>query len=367
MSIEYLVPRRPHPVSPDLASIRLVLAVKSFATVSHIGLGVTALCNMRILRRAGVQTEVWTCQDEQDLVKRLRREAEKPSPTARRVTHVVISAPSWVMPDTFRDLALEHRDIEFVQQNHSGTSYLSIDKNGIRNIKAVLALQAMTHNVFVGFNNPRGQQWAAEAFGQPYVVLLPNLYDTESFVDPLPPRRPPTTVLRIGSFGASRPWKNQLTAAEAAVQLGRRLGLEVEFYVNSGRPEKLHGGARLIESRLELFEGLQGARMFDVPWATWPAFRQIVRRMDILFSPSFDETFCVVGADGVAEGVPSVVTGAMEWLPRSWYCEPWEPSSVVRIAVQLLHDPRVIFEARELLRQHVARGIQLWLEYLLTP
>ena len=40
----------------------------------------------------------------------------------------------------------------------------------------------------------------------------------------------------------------------------------------------------------------------------WPRFRDIVRTMDLLFSPSFDETFCVVCADGIAEGVPSVVT-----------------------------------------------------------
>lgn len=359
MSHEAPHPRRPHLVSPTEETVRVVLAVKSFAVASHIGLGVTALNTMRVLRRAGIHAEVWTCQDSDDLVRRLRDHAFDPRP----VTHVIVSAPSWVYPQTFAMLGLQYPDVEFVQLNHSGTAYLSIDKNGIANIRAVIALEQSTHNIRVAFNNTRGQLWAQEAFGQP-ILWLPNLYDTTTFVEPLPPRKLVYTSLKIGSFGASRPWKNQLTAAEAAVQLGRRLGVPIEFFINTGRPERLHGGHRLIESRAELFENLKGATVREVPWALWPDFRQVVRTMDILFSPSFDETFCVVAADGVAEGVPSVVTPAMEWLPPSWWCEPWDPSSVVGVAIRLLFDPMAIPEARRSLSTHVDQGTQSWVAYL---
>jgi glycosyltransferase involved in cell wall biosynthesis len=144
------------------------------------------------------------------------------------------------------------------------------------------------------------------------------LYDTDSFIEPSPPKIH-HDPLRIGSFGASRPWKNQLTAAEGAVELARRLGVGLEFFVNSGRSENQWGGGRMIEARRELFDGLHGTKLIDVPWTPWPNFRRIVRTMDLLVSPSFDETFCVVVADGIAGGCPAYYRG-FEWTPKNWHC-----------------------------------------------
>jgi hypothetical protein len=86
--------------------------------------------------------------------------------------------------------------------------------------------------------------------------------------------------------------------------------------------------------------------------------------MDLLFSPSFDETFCVVAADGIAEGVPSVVTGALEWTPPSWWCKPYDPASVANVAMGLLHDRHAIHEARKALVRHVNDGVSRWIDYL---
>jgi glycosyltransferase involved in cell wall biosynthesis len=351
--------RRPHNVNPELASLRVILAVKNFAAipgVCHIGLGVTALNTMKVLRRYGVQVETWSAQSFGELKAQLAKHTND----ARPITHVIISSPAWIQPADFGWFSFTYPEIEFVQLNHSGTAYLSIDKYGIRNIRQVIDLELSTHNVRVAFNNPRGTDWSSGAFGYD-ALLLPNLYDTESFVTPAPPRKD-HDPLRVGSFGAGRPWKNQLTAAEAAVQLARRLGVPLELYVNTKRPD---GGERMIESRKELFDGLPGCKIVEVPWAPWPKFRDIVAQMDILFSPSFDETFCVVAADGIAEGVPSVTTPALEWTPRNWWCEPWDPSSIVRVAMGLLHDPHPVHDARISLTKFVNNGVNLWLKYLL--
>lgn len=356
---EHPTARRPHHVNPSLASVRVVLAIKNFSNipgVCHIGLGVTAANTMKVLRRHGVQCEAWSTQTAAELQRRLTASAHD----VRPVTHVVISAPSWVQPNDLGRLAFLFPNIEFVQLNHSGTAYLSIDKFGIRNIRAAIDLERTTHNVRVAWNNPRGQHWATMAFGQD-MLLLPNLYDDQSFVNPIPARKD-HDPLRIGSFGASRPWKNQLTAAEAAVSLARRMGVQLELYVNSKRPD---GGERMIESRKELFDGLRGAKLIDVPWEPWPRFRKTVANMDILFSPSFDETFNVVTADGIAEGIPSVTTGALEWTPKHWQAEPWDPQDVVRVARGLLHDKHAgIDEARRMLHRFVKDGVRRWIDYL---
>lgn len=360
-SSEYDLPRRPHHVSPSLEGARIVLAAKNFMNipgVCHVGLTITATCTMRVLRRHGIHVEVWPVQNAKELSTRLRAKGRSQRP----VTHVVVSAPSWVSPHEFGAMCREFGDVEFVQLNHSGTAYLSIDHHGIRNIRECIDMERELHNMRVGFNNPRGARWAQETFGGGG-LLLPNLYDTESFVHPSPPRLDHDPI-RIGSFGAARPWKNQLTAAEAAIQLARRLGVGLEFYVNSGRMEKLHGGERLVESRKELFAGLPQAKLIEVPWALWPKFRQIIRTMDLMFSPSFDETFCVVVADGIAEGVPSVVTGAMEWTPPSWWCEPYDPTSLTKVAMGLLHDRHAIHDAQGLLIKHVKDGVSRWIDYV---
>ena len=276
------------------------------------------------------------------------------------VTHVVVSAPSWIQPDHFAILCNTFPEIEFVQLNHSGCSYLSIDKFGIRNIRACIDLEATVHNMRVAGNNPRFTAWASKSFGFD-ALLLPNLYDTESYVNPIAPRKLGGT-LRVGSFGAGRPWKNQLVAAEAAVQLARALGVKLELHVNSKRPD---GGERMIESRLELFDGLPGCKLVDVPWARWPRFRDITATMHLLFQPSFDETFNVVTADGIAEGVPSVTDSSIEWTPRSWWCTPEDPSSLVTVAMHLLHDHNAVHDARVQLTQYVNSGIGRWLDYIL--
>jgi glycosyltransferase involved in cell wall biosynthesis len=351
---------RPHNVSPTLATTRVVFAMKNFSSipgVCHLGLTISMGATMKVLRRHGVHCDIWPVKSAEHLKQRLAEQATKVYD--RVVTHVIVSSPAWVQPPMFLELCGLYPEIEFVQLNHSGCAYLSIDKFGIRNIRECIDAELTLHNMRVASNNERVANALTPAFGSP-CLLLTNLYDTDSFVTPYPARRICNTI-KIGCFGASRPWKNQLTAALAAVQLARRLGVHLELYVNSKRPD---GGERMIESRQELFHNLPGCKLIEVPWAMWPRFRDITATMDILFQPSFDETFNVVTADGIAEGVPSVTAPSIEWTPQSWWCQPADPTSLANTAITLLHDPNAVDQARVLLKEYVARGVTRWLNYL---
>ncbi len=356
---------RPHHVDPIPETVRLVQAVKNFASyrgVCHIGLGVTATNNMKVLRANGINCESWAAQTSKELWKLLADDEGKCEKTGQvPVSHVVVSAPSWVQPESFKNMCLRWPHIEFVQLNHSGCAFLSIDKYGIRNIRQCIDLSLELHNLRVGSNNTRVYRWLANTFNfKP--VLLSNLYDVTSFVNPYQRQKPIGNLIRIGSFGASRPWKNQLTAAEAAVQLARQLGVGLELYVNAKRPD---GGERMIESRAELFDGMRDCTIVEVPWETWPIFRRTVSYMHLLFSPSFDETFNVVTADGIAEGVASVVAPSIEWCPPSWQSEPCDPDTIVKVATHLLHDHTAVDFARDLLSSYVDAGLLRWQKYLL--
>lgn len=353
---------RPHDVNPSIETLRVVLVTKNWSSVPgvcSVGLSVTAANTMRVLRREGVHIESWQVKDVAEFYRRLARHENAPRP----ITHVIASAPSFMQPFHYVELAHKYPDTEFTQQNHTGTAYLSIDKFGIKNIREVLDLERDLHNVRVSWNNPRGREWCFNTYhgGD---LLLPNLYDTTTFV-PISPARKCPDPIKIGSFGASRPWKNFLSAAEAAVELSERLGIGLEYYVNGGRDEKHLGGGQMIEAREQLFEGSLNKKIIKVPWANWPTFRRFVRTMDLLMNPSFDETFLVVAADGIAEGVPSVVTGAVEWTPNNWHADPWDPTSIMRVGMGLLHDPHTVSDARAYLERFVKQGITLWLNYLL--
>jgi glycosyltransferase involved in cell wall biosynthesis len=360
---ESIVARRPHHVAPSLASVRVVLASELMEWQpappgsSEAGLAVTANNTAKVLRRAGVQAEAWRVRGGDDLMEKLAADAKL---AKRQVTHVIINNPRFIPPNKIEEMALKHPDIEFVQLNHSGLAYLSIDEGGVQNIRQTMDMEMALHNVRVAGNNPRFTKWQNGNFGSNH-VLLPNLYDLESFKNPVPVRKS-YDPLRVGSFGAGRPWKNQLIAAEAALTMARRLGVQLELYVNSSHWD---AEGKHTKARAEMFAGLGGARIVEIGWKPWPAFRRAVSEVDVMISASFDETFCVVAADGIAEGVPSVVTGALEWAPRTWWADAWDQASVAHVGMGLLHDVAgVVHDGRQALTEYVETGTRKWIDYL---
>lgn len=358
---ETVVARRPHHVAPSLASVRLILVSELMGQplpgCSDAGLAVTVNGDARVLRRAGVHAETWKVRNAEELMHRLESESWR---TRRPITHVVINNPRFIPPVKFAEMAGKYTDTEFIQLNHSGLAYLSIDDKGVWNIKQVMDMETAFHNVRVAGNNPRFVNWMNGDF-KANCLLLPNLYDTDSFRNPVISRTN-CDPLRIGSFGAGRPWKNQLVAAEAAITMATRLGVNLELYIQTGHWD---ADGKHVNARKELFDGLPNAKLIEVPWDAWPRFRRTISAMDILISPSFDETFCVIAADGIAEGVPSVVTPAMEWTPETWWSKPWDQANVAHVGMALLHNRTgAVYEGRKALLEYVNNGTRKWIDYL---
>lgn len=355
--------RRPHHLDPHRQTCRLVLVAKNFLKipgVSHTGLSTTAKSTAAVLRRAGYWVEVWSPFSFDDLKAQL---AAADADSLRRgltpISHLVVSAP-WLRRPEYEWLSLNYQNMQSCILNHSGCCFLSIDKFGIKTNRSLMDLEMLVPNFCVAANNSRVQKALSGMFGQP-VQLLRNLYDINTFRSPVVWPKPPAKVIRIGSFGAARPWKNQLAAAEAALMLANQLGKDLELYVNSKRPD---GGERMIESRAEIFDNLPNAKLIEVPWAQWPNFRKIIGRMDLALSPSHDETFNVVTADGIAEGVPSVVTSSIEWAPKRWWADPCDPEDMVKVGLQLMNDSQAVADGRKALTDYVSLGLQDWITFL---
>jgi len=286
----------------------VVLAYKNFAAnrnISHIGLGVAAINTAKVLRREGIKADVWPIVNAGDLRKRLE---------TRPAKNVVIAAP-WIPSSELQSLANDFGETQFAVTCHSNVGFLQADSNGVRLVRELMELELGNHNIHLAGNCRRFCDWVEAAFASP-CTYLPNLY----YLDEHASRQQTATfnggTLRIGVFGAIRPLKNLMSAAAAAIEIARGLRAPLDLWLSAGRAEG--GGETVLAAVQEMVGGLPNVNLVLNGWQSWPKFRKVVAHMHLLLQPSYTESFNMVTADGVAEGVPSVVSEAVDRAPEYW-------------------------------------------------
>lgn len=331
---------------------KIVLAYKNFAAhrnISHIGLGVSAINTVKVLRRRGIRAEVWPILHARDLKQRLSAEC---------ASHVVIAAP-WIPSSDLQDLLVANPEVKFAVNCHSNVGFLQADPNGVKLVREAMEIEAGSHNFHLAGNSQKFCKWIRHSFGSP-CTYLPNLYYLENVHHP---HRPLfcTGTLRIGAFGATRPLKNFMSAAGAALELSRTLKADLELWLSAGRIE---GGDAVLRSAKAMLDGLPHVKLIQNGWQSWPKFRQTVAHMHLLLQPSYTESFNMVTADGVAEGVPSVVSEAIDWAPKHWKAETDDVLDIARVGRNLLSDPHAVRDGFIALTEHNEHGLQAWNAFL---
>jgi glycosyltransferase involved in cell wall biosynthesis len=335
--------------------MKVIFTYKNFAAarnISHIGLGVAAINTAKVLRREGFDAEVWPVVSADDLHRRLADEF---------ADHVIVSAP-WIPTAKLQQLTAAHPNTVFAVNCHSNVGFLQADRNGMKLVREAMDLEMGTHNFHLGGNCRRFARWVRGAFGVP-CAYLPNLYYLEETAPP-PPRRFVDSTLRIGVFGATRPLKNLMSAAGAALEISRTTRVPLELWMSAGRSEG--GGESVLAAVQELLANLPNVKLFLNGWQSWPQFRRVVGQMHLLLQPSYTESFNMVTADGIAEGVPSVVSTAIDWAPEHWKADVDDVLDIARVGRQLLTDNRAVQDGLEALRAFNAGGIRLYREYFGT-
>jgi glycosyltransferase involved in cell wall biosynthesis len=169
-------------------------------------------------------------------------------------------------------------------------------------------------------------------------------------------------VLKIGCFGAIRPLKNQISAAAAAIQIARTHRSNLEFWISGERTE---GGGQTCETAIrKLFNNVPGATLKVQSWVPWPKFRDVVRCMNLLIHPSYTESFNMVTADGIAEGVPSVVSNAIDWAPDYWQAKSDNVLDIARVGSHLLTHPLALNDGLKALQLYNKLGVRAWKDWV---
>jgi hypothetical protein len=332
----------------------VALCYKNFAAhkgISHIGLGVAALNTCKTLRRAGIEAHVWPLVDSAALTHHLA--------THPAVTHVVISAP-WIPILELGQIVYAHPHVDFTVNCHSNVGFLQADSNGVANFKDLLHGEQNSWNLHVAGNSRRFCRWVQDAF-EARCIYLPNLYYLDETVRTDAPRWSGGT-LKIGAFGATRPLKNLMSAAAAAFELAANLRVDLQFWISVGR---MDGGDTMVRAVRKLFEGEPTKRLHEAPWVSWPQFKsRYVRAMHLLLQPSYTESFNMVTADGISEGVPSVVSEAIEWAPSDWKADSDDVFEITRVARHLLTDKHAARDGLRALEHHNTDGLAAWHTHL---
>lgn len=337
--------------------LRLLIVYKNFSKdcdVSHIGMGVTAAYTAKTLCAHGYDAEARPVHGADDLSAFLAAESQNHRP----VTHVVICA-QWIDARSMAKMVRAFSDVRFALNCHSNVSFLQAEPQAITLLRHAIELEMCVPNFRASCNNVRLQQALERMYRRP-ITHLPNLY----YLDRAPLPRPVWNggPLRIGCFGSLRIYKNFSVAVAAGIELANDLGTTAEIWINSGRSD---GAGNVVHrTAVAWTRGVPNITLRELPWASWPEFKSIIGTMNILMQPSFTETFNNVTADGIAEGVCSVVGDSIEWCPSYWKANVDDAGAVAGTARRLLTDPHAPQEGYKALERYVAHGLKYWQEFL---
>lgn len=318
---------------------------------SHVGLGVNALHSVRVLRDQGISAyalSVWTTDDVVRLM------------ATRSYTHVVLEA-LWIAKDDLERLAVTFPDTKFYVRSHSQIGFLQVEPGAIKILRDVLSLQESELNVHMAGNSARLKVFIEGVYNQD-CVLLPNLYHLER-----PANRPHTHAgahrkIRVASFGSLRHLKMHSVAAAGALLLAQQHGMDLEFHLSVHREEH---GVGALQSIRNMFMDLPSATLVEDTWQDWGDFRRLVAHMDLAIQVSATETFNLTTADAVAEGVPCVVSPAIDWLPAGFHADVDDAGQVAKVAWKLLTDPHAPSEGLAALKRYQHAAIEQWKRVLL--
>ena len=236
--------------------------------------------------------------------------------TKHRPTHVIIEA-LWVVPTKFTILSKLHPTVKWIIRVHSEMPFLAGEGMAINWIGDY----SVFPNIYIGVNAPRmlneiqsylqiKNGWSDECTDEK-VFYMPNYYPQTYKTKEYEINK---EYIDIGCFGAIRPLKNHMLQAMAAIKFADHIGKKLNFHINGGRIEMK--GEPVMNNLRALFEQLydKGHRLIVQEWVPRDGFLEICGKMDIGLQVSFSETFNIVGADIISQGVPLVGSIEIPWL-----------------------------------------------------
>jgi len=282
---------------------------------------------------------------------------------------VVIIEALWVVPEKFDVLEALHPDVKWVIRIHSEVPFLSNEGIAIDWINRYLQYP----NVFISLNSYKTYMDfihyvnTVDQCGSltEKVLFMPNYYPVKKRGVHRSIDLTPGKTLNIGCFGAVRPMKNHLIQAFAAVKFAEERSMKCRFHINAGRVER---GDEVLKNLRNFFVAFNGRHeLVEHDWLDREEFLSLVRTMDFGLQVSMSETFNIVAADFVSEGVPIIGSTEIDWLPEFYCAQPTDVTDIVKTIDRVIKYERYfgwMDKARKALKQYSKLSEKEWLDNL---
>ena len=328
---------------------------------SHVGLS-TGLFNSAsfvndMLNHSGIDSELEVAIDN-NCIDRLV--------TRHQPDYCIIEA-LWVVPSKFSVLQRLHPKVTWIIRLHSEMPFMA----GEGPAMDWLGDYSRFKNIVIACNAPRMlretrlylqhlNQWDRDTTER-RVIYLPNYYpqnyETKRF-------NRDKDVVDIGCFGAVRPLKNHLLQAFGAIEFAEKIGKRLNFHVNAGRIE-MQGGPALTNLK-GLFQQIydHGHQLINHTWTPRAEFLKLCSSMDIGMQVSFSETFNIVGADLISQGVPLVGTTEIPWAIRGFCADPTSSEDIAKKLLFAYRHPWIATHANQWsLTHYTSHTRRIWAKY----
>lgn len=284
--------------------------------------------------------------------------------TKHRPTHVIIEA-LWVVPSKFEILSRLHPKVTWIIRLHSELPFIANEGMAMDWI----AEYAKYPNLVIGANAPRMFEEVKiflRSIGYSgadickKVTYMPNFYPQGMTKKKFELK---DNTINISCFGAVRPLKNHLLQAVAAVKFANKIGCKLRFHINGTRLEMK--GEPVLNNLKGMFKHLEGKHeLVSHEWMNRDDFLKLCSTMDIAMQVSFSETFNIVAADQVVQGVPIVISREVPWAAPIFCADPTNLDDIVCTLhrTMILSQINVWMHQGRLLK-YTNKTRDIWLEY----
>lgn len=240
-----------------------------------------------------------------------------------RPTHVIINA-IWVSPQKIKELLTKWKAVEFIIRIHSKIPFLANEGIAFKWIKEYRDVWQEFNNFYISGNSEIFSDDMSQCLGFP-IEYLPNIYYPNIPTSYKYKIKFPKTI-NIGCFGSLRPLKNHLNQAVACVKFAEKHDLNLNFHINGTRVEQ--NGEQVSKNLINFFE-CTNHKLISHEWLNHLDFIDLIRQMDLGIQVSFSESFNIVAADFVEQGIPMVMSKDIDWSPKLFAADPNETSDII--------------------------------------
>lgn len=285
--------------------------------------------------------------------------------TKHKPTHVIVEA-LWVVPSKFSVLCKLHPKIIWIIRLHSEMPFMAGEGMAMDWLGEYIQFP----NIVIGVNAPRmlkevqtylgiKKSWTKKETND-RVIYLPNYYPQEYKEKVFNHDK---DVVDVACFGAIRPLKNHLVQAVAALKFAKTLKKKLRFHINSGRIEMQ--GSPVLNNLRGIFQQLADSdhQLIGHEWTPREEFLETCAKMDIGLQCNFSETFNIVSADLISQGVPIVGSYEIPWATNLFNARPSESDEIcsTMLKAYLLPNVNVWLNQRNLTK-YTNKTAKIWFE-----